>query len=338
MDAEILEIAKKLYLEGNSIREVARNIYQIYGLKIGIETIRANLHGLIKLRTRKEAMTLKRGNVIPDEEVVRLYMEGKSPNQIAKLFNAGHSGVKYILVKNHVKLRNRNEGARLRFGKYEKPAFRGTEEDKAYLIGITLGDVSVRYASNFTIEANTATTHEAMIQLLVETFGEHTDGIDWYPDPEKGFRFTAYLDKSFDFLIAVKRNVELIRNFSRQEFIAFLAGFFDAEGCIVIKNKRRKSKSLSVKIGNTNKSILEIIKEMLHDVGIESRVYLYSKKGKYHDYRDRRFINRKDYYVLEVARKHDYEKLLQEMPIRHLEKIVKRDQLLKLTGSSFHAS
>lgn len=333
MKEEILECAKRLYLEGNSIREVARIIFQTCELKIGIETIRSHLQNVISLRTRKEALVLKRGNEIHDEKVVELYAKGQSLKQIAKMFNASASGIKYILVKNNVMMRSKRDGIRIRIAKYEKPAFHNTKEEKAYLMGITLGDLNIRYTSNFTIEANTATTHEAMIKLLVNTFEKHTDGINWYPDPKKGFRFSAYLDKSFDFLILVKRNVDIIRKFNKKEFLAFLAGFFDAEGCITEKRK----KFPIIKIGNTNKAILDIIKEKLEELGTNSHLYLYSKKKKYHFYNGRKIFYRKPYYMIEIGRKEHVRKLLGMLEIRHAEKIERKNWALDLLNSSLHA-
>ncbi|MFH8120196.1 MAG: hypothetical protein QXS37_05330, partial [Candidatus Aenigmatarchaeota archaeon] len=58
---EILEEAKKLYLEGNSIRKTTKLIQDKFGIEIGKTTIESHLKKLIKLRNKKEVMAMKRG-------------------------------------------------------------------------------------------------------------------------------------------------------------------------------------------------------------------------------------------------------------------------------------
>lgn len=326
---EILEEAKNWYLKGNSIRKVAKLIQEKYGIKVGKETVRRHLSKAVKLRSKKEVMTMKRGNPLDEVKIVKLYTKGLlSMKQIAKSFNASASGIKWILLKNGIEPRSKREGIKIRIGKYKKPPFNGTKEEKAYLMGLTLGDLAVRSTSAFTIEVNTATTHKAMIDLLVNTFRKHTDGVVWYPDEKKGFRFCAYLDKSFDFLVESKKNVEMIKEFNKKEFLAFLAGFFDAEGCIS-KKKRKNSFRYEVTISNTNKRILEIIYERLKELDINSGICSSTHKGEYHSYNGKNVINRKDCYNLTVWRKNDILKFLHILDIRHEEKIKRKVECLK---------
>ncbi|MDI6798513.1 MAG: LAGLIDADG family homing endonuclease [Candidatus Aenigmarchaeota archaeon] len=325
---EILEEAKNLYLEGNSIRKVAKLIQEKYGIKMSKETVRRHLSKAVKLRNKKEVMTMKRGNLLDEAKIVELYTKMLlSMKQIAKLFNASASGIKWILLKNGIKPRSKRGGLKIRIGKYEKPSFNGTKVGRAYLIGITLGDLTVRRNSTFTIEVNTSTTRKTMINLLVDVFKEYSDGVICSTDEKRGFRFCAYLDKSFDFLLKAKEDIEIIKEFNEEEFLSFLAGFFDAEGSL-INRKHRNSRRWVAKIGNTNRRILEIIKKYLEKIGIISNIYLYSRKGKRHDYFNRRIINRKDYYVLEISRKKDCIKLLQLLPIKHPEKLERKELFL----------
>ena len=136
-------------------------------------------------------MTLKRRTYLDEQKIVELYVEKKlSLKQIDKLFNASASGIKWLLLKNGIKLRDKLEGLKLRIGKCEKPPFNGSKEDRAYLIGITLGDLHVRKRnSKFTIEVNTTTTCESMAKLLVDIFKKHTDGVICYWDKKKVLDF-----------------------------------------------------------------------------------------------------------------------------------------------------
>jgi intein-encoded DNA endonuclease-like protein len=319
---EMLEDAKKWYLEGNFIKKVTELLKEKYGIKIGKSTVEHHLSKIIKLRSKRDVMALKRGNYLDESRIIELYTVNKmSLNQIAELFNASNNGIKWALLKNGVKLRNKLEGLRIRIGKYKKPPFNRNKEDKAYLIGITLGDLHVRKRnSKFTIEVNTTTTHEEMAKLLVDVFRNHTDGIVCYPDNKKGFRFYAYLDNSFDFLIEAKNNLESIKNFDNEEFLSFLAGFFDAEGCIV-KRKDKKSLRYLIKIGNTNKQILEIIKEKLKEFGIHANLYKYCDKEKY--------FHKKNYYALEIGRKKDVINFLRLVNMKHPEKIERKKEALE---------
>jgi DNA-binding CsgD family transcriptional regulator len=188
---EILEDVKKWYLEGNSVRKIAKLIEEKHGVKIGKTTVEYHLKRAIKLRSKKEVMVMKRGTFLDEKEIVKLYTKFKlSLRQIAQNFKASPSGIKWILLKNNVKLRSKRDGEILRKGKYIKPPFRGTSEEKAYLIGIVLGDLHSRMRnSKFTIEVNTATTRKSMIDLLVNIFDKYTDGVICYPDKERDLDF-----------------------------------------------------------------------------------------------------------------------------------------------------
>ena len=334
---EMLKKMKAWYLEGNSIRKIAKLVKEKYGIRLGKETVRRYLSTLIKLRSKKEVMTMKRGTFLDEKAIIRLYTKEKlSLKQIAQKFKASPSGIKWLLLKNRVKLRKKLEGLRLRIGKYKKPPFNGSKEERAYLIGLVLGDLAVRENSRFTLEVNTSTTHEAMIKLLVKTFSKHTDGIVWYLDDKKGFRFYAYLDKSFEFLLKAKRDVKIIDKFDGKEFLAFLAGFFDAEGCIV-KTTRKAKLRYEVKIGNTKREILEIIRKKLEKLEINSKIFLYKRKGEYNFYNGRKIAYKKPYFVLEIKRKHDMVKFLKKVPISHLEKLErKREAIDFLTKVESH--
>jgi len=326
---EILEDAKNWYSKGNSIRKVEKLIQEKHAVKVGKETVRRCLSEIIELRTKKEVMTMKRGNELVEDRIVRFYIKKKlSLKQIAKKFNASESGIKWILIKKKVKLRSKREGLLLVKRKYEKPPFKGTEMEKAYLMGITLGDLHVRNTSNFTIEANTTTTREAMIKLLISTFEKYTDGIYWYSEEKKGFRFCAYLDRSFDFLISVKKNVNMIEEFNKKEFLSFLAGFFDAEGCIA--KKRRKNKiRYEITISNTDRRVLEIINEKLKETGINSTICIYTHAGSYHFYDGKNVINRKQCYNLTIWNKNEIINFLNAVDFKHEEKIKRKLDILE---------
>ncbi|MBL7117842.1 MAG: hypothetical protein ISS94_03560 [Candidatus Syntrophoarchaeum sp.] len=334
--SEILEEAKRIYLSGNSLRKTAKLIYQKHRINIGKETMRRYLKNVIKLRSKKECCAIKRGNALDEQKIAELYTKDfLSLKRIAKLFNASASGIRYVLIKNNIKIRGKWEGLRLAIGKYKKYKFNGTKEEKAYLMGITLGDAHVRRTSAFTIEVGVTSTRESLIKIFVNIFKKHTEGIIVSKDEKKGFRFVAYLDKDFDFLLKIKENTELIRNF-KDEFLAFLTGFFDADGCIAKSKRLRRGLRYEIKIGNTNKELLEIIKEKLRVLEITSNVHLYNKKGKCHYLYGKKIVSRKNYYMLEISRREHVIKLLRMLDLKHEEKIARKMEAIKFLTSKQH--
>ena len=221
MTQEILEDAKKWYLEGNSIRKTAFLIFEKYKIKIDKETLRKALKSVIKLRDREEAL---------------------------------------ILAKR----------------KFRK-SFDGTSVEKAYLIGLCLGDLAVTQHSKFTILVATGSTKENFMKFLVNTFKRYTGAIGYIPTP-KGYAFYAYLDNSFKFLLNAKINFEIVEKFNESEFFSFLSGFIDAEGCIRL-DKNGPYPHYVVKIGNTNLELLNIIKRKLEEFQIKCGCYLNSRSN-----------------------------------------------------------
>ncbi|MEM7822453.1 MAG: LAGLIDADG family homing endonuclease [Candidatus Aenigmatarchaeota archaeon] len=164
--------------------------------------------------------------------------------------------------------------------------------------------------------------------MLRKLFLKYTDGVIVSPRKEGELRFYAYLDKTFDFLFQAKRNNEILRKFNKKEFLAFLAGFFDAEGSVV-KRKLGKNVRYELKIGNTNRKILEIIKEKLEGIGIKSEIYTYCRKGRYHYLGDTKIVSKKSYYVLEIKRNKDVLNLLRLLKLKHKEKIARKNEAIE---------
>ncbi len=333
---EILNEIKELYNKGMSIRGVRNYLIKNYNLKLGKETIRNKLSKLIKLRKSGEYLAIKRGDYLDKDKIIKEYIEHKlSLKDVAKLFNASASGIKWILIKNNIILRTKREGLLLKKGKYIKLNFNGNDKEKAYLIGITLGDAHVRSTSKYSIEVNTTSTHKALIDVFVNTYKDYTTGVLTTIDKTKGYRFVAYVNNSFNFLLKIKRDTRILNRLNINNFLYFIAGFFDAEGSIV-KRKHRKSIRCVLKIGNTDLNLLNIIKKKLEFLKFNPKIYLYSKKGKYHDYHNNCIINRKNYYMLEINRKDEVLRLLKILDLKHKEKISRKKWAIDfLTNPSY---
>lgn len=194
-------------------------------------------------------------------------------------------------------------------------------------MGITLGDAHVRPTSSFTLEVNTTSPKKNLIDIYNNLYKKYTTGAIVLKDKNKGFRFCAYINNSFKFLLDVKKDNKIIKKLKIEPFLSFLAGFFDAEGCIV-KSKHRNSLRCTIKIGNTDRELLGIIKDKLEKLNIYTKIYLYSKKGKYHFYNNKRIINRKPYYMLELNKKNEILQLLNILNLKHKDKIARKSWAL----------
>jgi len=105
--------------------------------------------------------------------------KGLSLNDIAKLVGNKTSGYTSWLCRQLGVPRRPFEVARLKGirekrRKYERKPFDGTEEDKAYLLGLRHGDLSVSRPWRGVVRVSTSTTHPAMAELfrsLFEPFG-----------------------------------------------------------------------------------------------------------------------------------------------------------------------
>ena len=76
------------------------------------------------------------------------------------------------------------------------------------------------------------------------------------------------LDGSFEFILA-KPSIQKLEMLSFSEFMAFLAGFFDAEGTIIL-HKKRKSYAPEISISNSERGIIDFIFIQLRRIGFSA--------------------------------------------------------------------
>jgi hypothetical protein len=100
---------------------------------------------------------------------------GMSLNDIAKLIGNKTSGYasrlsKQLQVRTRPFEEARLKGIREKRRKYERKPFDGTDEDKAYLLGLRHGGLSVTRPWNGAVRVSTGTTHPAMAQLFRDLF------------------------------------------------------------------------------------------------------------------------------------------------------------------------
>ncbi len=150
---------------------------------------------------------------------------------------------------------------------HSRKSFDGGLREKAYLVGFTLGDLRVRkfYKNSETIFVDSGSTKIEQVDLFKSLFEKY--GKVWIGKPTSKGRIQTQvlLDMSFSFLLDCEKEFYSWINGNREYFIAFLAGFTDAEGSIFL----RKDKNPTFSIGNYNRSLLEKIRENLMEMGLE---------------------------------------------------------------------
>ncbi len=214
--------------------------------------------------------------------------------------------------------------------KYERRPFDGTKEDRAYLLGLRHGDVSVTKPWPNAVEAirvSTSTTHPAMAELFRNLFSPYGH-ISKHPRYKKDtqsyeWNLNAVLDGSFKFLDEGREAARKWIAEDQRTSLAYIAGVFDAEGYVSLWDARG-STCIGVGFNNTNTELLAFIRQKLRELGyIPGNMYINKREGtvtsKY------QIPNRKNYWQLTLQRFADCQSLLRVMPIRHREKVQKAE-------------
>jgi hypothetical protein len=145
---------------------------------------------------------------------------------------------------------------------YPKKDFDGNPDEKAYLIGLRLGDLHVE-KGNWAIRIRCTSTHQEQINLIHDLFAAY--GGVWISEPRarRGRGITVHLNRSFDFLLP---NDDAISEWIFSDdnlFAAFWAGYVDAEGSFIVSRGRAY-----FKVDSGDKGILYQAWTRLGEMGI----------------------------------------------------------------------
>lgn len=66
-------------------------------------------------------------------------------------------------------------------------------------------------------------------------------------------------------------DIKKIVSTDKEHIIAFIKGFYESEGSLIIKDKERGY--LGILLSNTNKKLLELVKELLQTLGFNAKLY-----------------------------------------------------------------
>ncbi|MDA4122991.1 MAG: LAGLIDADG family homing endonuclease [Thaumarchaeota archaeon] len=221
---------------------------------------------------------------------------------------------------------------------YERRPFDGTKEDKAYLLGLRHGDISVTKPWPNAAEAirvSTSTTHPAMAELFTNLFSPYGH-ISMHPRYKKDtqsyeWNLNAVLDGSFKFLDEEREAARKWIAESKTTMLEYLAGVLDAEGSITMTGYRDGTGGtiLMVCYYNTDLDLLLYILKILQNLGYNP-VGPYLDKPKGHKSSKYGIPHLKDYWHIQISRFAECQALLIELPIKHPEKTQRAQLALSL--------
>jgi LAGLIDADG-like domain len=282
----------------------------------------------------------------PTKERIRSFIRrthverGVSLSDVSKLIGNKTSGYTSWLTRQLGLQARPFEEARLRAikekrRKYERRPFDGTKEDRAYLLALRHGDISVTKPWTNAAEAirvSTSTTHPAMAELFSNLFSPygHVYKHPRYKKDTQSYEWNlhAILDKSFDFLLEER---EVSWNWIRESegtALRYLAGMMDAEGSIIVTGQR-DSTMMMVCYYNTNVELLNFVLRLFRTLGYTPfGPYLDKHKGS----RTSKYgiPHNKDYWHIAISRFAECQDLLRRMPLKHSEKIQKAQLAISL--------
>jgi hypothetical protein len=256
-----------------------------------------------------------------------MYLEhSMSQTEIARILGVQRQTVSSWLGRLDIPVRTQGDSVSLALTKYHAKAFDGDLTSRAYLLGFRAGDLHAQVHGR-RIRASVGTTHPAMAELFRLVFSGFTE-VRRYPKYNDlgGFHWCIFcdLDSTFDFLL--KKPTEIPDWVLKDEefFYSFLAGYFDAEGCVSF-DLRPSSHSISLILKSCDYGILKDTYICLANNQYTPTMLLDGRAGE-------QDLN-SDFWALRVGGRSNALKLLNKMPLKHPEKVAKSD-LARFIASS----
>lgn len=185
--------------------------------------------------------------------------------QLEKLYHEKNLSVKQIALKlkrskggierkiRHYEIKTRGSDSRKHW-KYKKNPFDGPLEEKAYMVGFRLGDLNVS-RTNQVVVVRCSTSREAQAKLFESLFSSY-GGVNSSLARRGTIEQYAFLDRSFDFLLPKQDLIEPWIVDCPRCFLAFFAGYFDAEGSVTIYNRGDRSRFSGFEIQSYDRQVI----------------------------------------------------------------------------------
>lgn len=316
------------------------NLYQNQGLstheiaKMFSITPQAVRYWCIKnnIKLRKPKSLQRKRYKISKELLEELYLKQKLsiPKIASRLGIKYQSTVQRMLMRFGIPRRSMSEAKT----KYPKLPFSGNLKEKAYLLGLRVGDISV-LRDFYRIRVTNSSTHPAQIEMIKRLFEKYTH-VNVYVHKDKRdvkeFHIQCDLHQSFDFLLKkIKQIPKWIVN-NNYLFFSFLAGYSDAEANWNISKHGKNSVQIEFNLRTNDKKILQQINSKLISRGFNSKFRLYIKRGKKATYGK----YTKDVYSSRIIKKFDVIKLAKILlPLsKHDEKVRKMKLIINMNENT----
>lgn len=280
----------------------------------------------IQLRSNKGWPRIK----IEPQILRELYCERRMPiSKIAEKLKISVPTVRQRMIKFRI-LRRRGGEANL---KYFKSPFSGSPIDMAYLLGLRAGDLSAEWKGK-RVRVALGTTHHAMIDLFDALFSKngHVIHCPMWNQWRKSFVWRVFvdLDASFSFLIEKPQLIKQEIKENTRLFLAFLAGYVDSEGSLIISHSSTGNTVFTFLLGSEDYNLLKDIYDKLVELGYHPTLVLAVKKGTKKGFS----TFRNDFWQLGLSRRSEVLQLVQQLPIRHDEKIRRRRLMFEVMNET----
>jgi len=278
----------------------------------------------IPLRSNRDWLRVK----IEPHVLRTLYWDKKMTiPQIAEKFGVSTWTIHQRMIKFNIPRRKIGETNL----KQQKLPFSGELTEMNYLRGLRAGDFSVRWKGK-RVRVEVCTSHPAMIELFKNLFQKYAN-VGLCPESKHTgvflWRVFADLDASFSFLVEKPKFLDSETLFSEDMFLAFLAGYTDAEGSIIVSPNRDQI-VFCFRICSEDFSLLKGIYKKLCETGYHPRLVLDKEKGTNGGFSK---LNA-DYWRLELCKKDEVVRLVQQLPMKHSERKRKRDLMLGIKSQT----
>ncbi|HME19743.1 MAG TPA: hypothetical protein VKF15_08420 [Nitrososphaerales archaeon] len=224
----------------------------------------------------------------------------------------------------------RLKGIKEKRRKYERTPFDGTDEDRAYMLGLRHGDLSVSTPWKGAVRVSTSTTHPAMAELfrsLFESYGHVYQYARYKKDTQTyEWNVQTILDESFAFLLQEFSDAKSWIEQSETLTLAYLSGFIDAEGSILVTHSTRGAIVIFVDYFNENKTLLEWIAERARSLGLGTSLRINKPIGRgttgFH------LNHNREYWQLSTFSAHGILGFVERLRLRHPQKLLRRSLAL----------
>ena len=321
------EMLDELYVRQSlSLSEIGR----MHGL--GGTTV---LYWLKKYGIQRRPACQKRIDVSKDVLLDLYWRKRWSPRRIAKQLGfANERTVRKKMATYGIPRRTQSEARIVKFRK----SFDGTQEERAYLLGLRAGDFHARKIRSNTIRMQTSTTHPAQVQLLHDALCAYGE-LRKYRYKPRGRRMEWFiyvdLDNSFEFLLQKPERIPTWALADEKCFAAFLSAYIDCEGNWHVSRTHERIRC-TFRLRSSDKWLLEEIHEELSRTDYSPILHLERNKGSLSGYG--RYTN--DFFGIILNRQQDVLRLIRLVSpqCKHDEKRLQMEFILENIGQRYDES